>query len=62
MATSCGRLVRVWSGSWFEVFVVMSAARMLRLYDDDGLGTASRRDDGPQKTVLAGLHQGWIRR
>lgn len=23
---------------------------MLRLYDDDGFGTASRGDDGPQKT------------
>lgn len=33
---------------------------MLRLYDDDGLGTASRGDDGPQKTVLTGLNQGWI--
>lgn len=43
-------------------FVVMSAARMLRLYDDDGLGTASRGDGGPQKTALTGLHQGWIRR
>ncbi|EOY45999.1 hypothetical protein SLI_1282 [Streptomyces lividans 1326] len=42
--------------------MVMSAARMFRLYDDDGLGTASRGDDGPQKTVLTGLHQGWIQR
>ncbi|MFF8669525.1 hypothetical protein [Streptomyces sp. NPDC015242] len=43
-------------------YLVMSAARMLRLYDDDRLGAASSGDDGPQKTVLTGLHQGWIRR
>lgn len=34
---------------------------MSRLYGDDAVGTASRGDGGPQKTVLTGLHQGCIR-